>query len=158
MTFTVPKRYAFSRWISLPLCVILLSHYFMSLFCAKKSVCYHFYGRKDIPMFWENVDEFRGSGVYGMNRLNAIIHMKSPSINGESQDWIRKDEIKYGIGKVRDLQRFFDVFGIHVETQTVEKHLCRFVGRPMQKEFLPYLRKNEMGLDYDKITYRFVDK
>lgn len=93
-----------------------------------------------------------------MNRLNAIIHMSSPSVNGETKDWIRTDELKYGIGKVRDMQKFFDTFGIHVKEQRVEGHLCRFVGRPMQKEFIPFLRPNEMGLDYDKITYRFQDK
>jgi len=93
-----------------------------------------------------------------MNRLNAIIRMATPSRNGKSKEWIRTDELKYGIGRVRDLQLFFDIFGIHVKEQTVEKHLCRFVGRPMQKEFIPFLRTNEMGLDYDRITYRYVDK
>ena len=92
-----------------------------------------------------------------MNRLNAIIHMESPSVNGETKDWLRADERKYGTGRVRDLQTFFDVFGIHPEEQWVEEHLCRFVGRPMQKEFIPFLRENGMGLDYDRITYRFVD-
>ncbi|KAL7532820.1 hypothetical protein ACHAXR_004893, partial [Thalassiosira sp. AJA248-18] len=122
------------------------------------SVCYHFYGRKNVPMFWENTSTYSLSAIYGMNRLNAIIHMESPSINGETKEWMRTDEMKYGIGKVRALQQFFDIFGIHVEKQTVEKHLCRFVGRPMQKEFMPFLRTNEMGLDYDRITYRFVDQ
>lgn len=89
-----------------------------------------------------------------MKRLNAIIHMDSPSQN---TDWIRTDVMKYGIGKVRDLQLFFDVFGIHVKEQRVEANLCRFVGRPMQKEFIPSLRLNEMGLDYDKISFRFLE-
>ena len=134
------------------------NRYGYDFYSPERSVCFHFYGRKNVPMFWENQHIFRGSGVYGMNRLNAIIHMESPSINGETKDWIPTEELKYGIGKVRDLQRFFDIFGIHVKRQTVEKHLCRFVGRPMQKEFIPFLRSNEMGLDYDRITYRFVDK
>ena len=89
-----------------------------------------------------------------MSRLNAIIQMA----NGETKDWIKTDVMKYGIGEVRPLQRFFNTFGIHTETQSVEKNLCKFVGRPMQKEFLPALRSNGMGLDYEKITYRFVNK
>ncbi|KAL9187926.1 hypothetical protein ACHAXT_006304 [Thalassiosira profunda] len=129
--------------------------YGYDFYSPERSVCYHFYGRKGVPMFWDNASLYRGSGEYGMNRLNAIIHMSNPSAGG---DWIRTDEVKYGIGKVRDLQRFFDIFGIHVKEQRTEKHLCRFVGQPMQKEFIPFLRDNEMGLDYDKITYRFVDK
>ena len=70
---------------------------------------------------------------------------------------IRTDETKYGLGQVRDTKRFFETFGIHVESQTVEHHLCTFVGKPMQKKFIPYLRTNEMGLDYDKLDFIFVD-
>lgn len=106
-------------------------------------------------MFWENAQQYRSSGELGMIRLNAIIKMLPSRL--KSYKWIREDEMMYGLGKVRDVQRFFDTFGIHVETQTVEHHLCRFVGRPMQTEFMPFLRSNGMGLDYDKITYRFVD-
>jgi len=132
--------------------------YGYDFYSPEKSVCYHFYGRKGVPMFWENSSIYRGSGDYGMTRLNAIIHMTKPSINGKAKEWIHTDELKYGIGKVRDLQLFFDIFGIHVEQQKVENHLCRFVGRPMQKAFIPFLRTNEMGLDYGRITYRFVDQ
>lgn len=121
-------------------------------------MCYHYYGRKDVPLFWENQSIYRGSAEYGMNRLNAIIHMENPTKDGVPHEWLKAEELKYGLGKVRDLQRFFDTFGIHTKEQRVEKHLCRFVGRPMQKEFIPFLKKNGMGLDYDAITYRYVDK
>ena len=33
----------------------------------------------------------------------------------------------------------------------MEGHLCQFVGKPMMKVFKPALRRNRMGLDYDKI-------
>lgn len=134
------------------------NRYGYDYYSPEKAACYHFYGRKHIPLFWENTSIYSGSGKYAMNRLNAIIHMESPSINGETKEWLRTDELKYGIGKVRDLQKFFDTFGIHVKEQRVEKRLCSFVGRPMQKEFIPFLRKNEMGLDYDKITFRYKAK
>ena len=123
-------------------------------YSPEKAACYHYYHRKNIPLFWENSSTYRGSGIYGMNRLNSIIHMASHPTN----KWVHTDEIKYGLGKVRETQLFFDVFGIHIKEQRVEKHLCKFVGRPMQDEFIPALRSNAMGLDYEKITYRFVDK
>jgi hypothetical protein len=106
-------------------------------------------------MFWENTEKYKGSGYLGMNRLNSIIHMQPKTEMNRS--WIRTDEIKYGIGQVRDINQFFETFGIHVETQTVEHHLCTFVGQPMQKTFIPYLRPNRMGIDYDKLNYRFID-
>jgi len=130
--------------------------YGYDFYSPEKSVCYHYYGRQGVPMFWENVNTYRGSGSLGMNRLNAIIGMLPA--RDRDKPWIRTDAVKYGLGKARDVKRFFEVFGIHVESQTVEKHLCRFVGRPMQMEFKPYMRQNGMGLDYNRITYRFVDK
>ena len=59
---------------------------------------------------------------------------------------MHEEEQKYGIGKVRSLQR-----------QTVEQHLCRFVGKKMQNEFKPHLRSDAMGINYDKILFRFTD-
>ncbi|KAL7539967.1 hypothetical protein ACHAWF_006557 [Thalassiosira exigua] len=123
-------------------------------YSAERSVCYHFYGREGVPLFWEN-DHPRGTDTLAMRRLNSIIRM---NLDDDDVNWLRTDELKYGIGKVRNLQTFFDAFGIHVEDQEVEAHLCRFVGKPMQKEFLPSLRSNGMGIDYNNITYRFVDK
>jgi hypothetical protein len=124
-------------------------------YAAEKSVCYHYYGRKGIPMFWENTGRYRGVGDLGMTRLNAIIRMLPTRLRGK--DWIRDDDLKYGIGKVRDVQQFFDTFGIHVDKQTVEHNLCKFVGRPMQKKFIPFLRSDGMGLDYDRIDFRWEE-
>jgi hypothetical protein len=88
-----------------------------------------------------------------MKRLNSIIGMADfPTI-----EWEQKDIQKYGLGKVRKTEKFFEVFGIHVKNQTVEHHLCSFVGKPMMRVFLPALREDHMGLDYDKIDYQFVD-
>lgn len=129
--------------------------YGYDFYAAEKSVCYHYYGRKNIPMFWENTSRYRGVGELGMIRLNAIIHMLPEQLQGK--DWIRDEEVKYGLGKVRDVQQFFDTFGIHVEEQRVEHNLCKFVGRPMMKEFIPHLRKNGMGLDYDTISFRWKE-
>lgn len=88
-----------------------------------------------------------------MQRLNGIIKMIP-----EGEKYFDVDEKKYGLGNVRTTEKFFKTFGIHTDTQTVEDNLCRFVGRPMMKEFKPYLRDNGMGIDYSKITFEYVDK
>ena len=126
-------------------------------YSAERSVCYHYYGRQGVPMFWENSRDYGRAGRYGMNRLNAIIGMTPPGQDEAKSQWLRTDRVKYGMGRVRTARRFFDIFGIHTDTQTVEKHLCSFVGQPMQRMFIPFLRENGMGLDYNKITYRFKD-
>jgi Glycosyltransferase (GlcNAc) len=129
-------------------------------YAAERSVCFHMYAikeneerRKKIPLFWENANLYEGVAKQAMRRLNTIIGMA----NFPRNEW-KQDEIqKYGLGQVRTTDKFFDTFGIHVDSQTVEHHLCSFVGKPMMNEFLPALRVNRMGLDYDKINYQFKD-
>jgi len=125
------------------------------------SVCFHMYAvgenlkkRKKVPLFWEHTNLYGKVEKKAMLRLNGIIDMNPKE---DPNKWNHADEIKYGTGKVRTLQKFFDTFGIHTKEQTVEGHLCRFVGRPMQEKFLPALRSNGMGLDYDQIDYKFLD-
>ena len=80
-------------------------------------------------MFWGNTGRYRGVGELGMIRLNSIIHMLPSHM--KNKEWIQDGALKYGLGKARHVQLFFDILGIHVESQTIEKHLCKFVGRPM---------------------------
>ena len=130
-------------------------------YTPEKSVCFHMYAvgknkskRKRVKLFWEHSNLYTGAGHKAMARLLGIIRMD----NGVPPDeWTHVEEEKYGIGKVRSLQKFFDTFGIHRETQTVEPHLCRFVGRKMQKAFKPHLRKDRMGINYDEIDFEFKD-
>lgn len=75
----------------------------------------------------------------------------------DKNDFYHEDEQKYGLGKLRTPEKFYRTFGIHLNTQTVEHHLCSFVGKPMREVLSPALRENRMGLDYSKITYEFVD-
>lgn len=126
-------------------------------YAAERSVCFHMYAiaenkekRKNIHLFWENTRAYIGAELRAMKRLNGIIHFTT-----DPYDTV--DEQKYGLGKVRETQKFFETFGIHTEKQEVEQNLCKFVGKPMMKEFMPHLRPNRMGINYDEITYRFVD-
>ena len=130
-------------------------------YAAERGVCFHMYAikenaerRKKIPLFWENGSLYRRAAVPAMKRLNTLIGMA----DWPPEDWPQQDKELYSLGKVRQTSKFFKTFGIHVETQTVEKHLCRFVGRTMMKIFLPALRDNHMGIDYDKINYEFKDQ
>jgi [Skp1-protein]-hydroxyproline N-acetylglucosaminyltransferase len=129
-------------------------------YAAERSVCYHMYAikenkerRKKVPLFWENSSRYQGAGMAAMKRLNSIIGMG----DFPASEWPQDEIHKYGLGRVRATDKFFATFGIHVKEQKVEQHLCRFVGKPMMEVFLPALRSNGMGLDYDKIHYQFKD-
>jgi Glycosyltransferase (GlcNAc) len=131
-------------------------------YTAERSVAFHMYAIKEnkekrshVKLFWENTGLYPGSAVEGMKRLNAIIGMsESPD---DVLTYYKQDSDKYGLGQVRPKEWFFRLYGIHVDTKTVEDHLCTFVGRPMQNLLTPLLRANGMGLDLSKTNYAFVD-
>ena len=87
-----------------------------------------------------------------MKRLNGIIGMGDPA-----DEYFHKDEEKYGLGQARSKEKFFSLYGIHTDTKTVEQNLCTFVGKPMMQKFKPFLRKNGMGIDFDKTDFEFKD-
>jgi len=130
-------------------------------YTMEHSVCFHMYAlrenkakRKNVKLFWENSNNFNGVEAKAMKRLNGIIGMVREQ---DKNDFYHEDEQKYGLGKLRTPEKFYRTFGIHLNTQTVEHHLCSFVGKPMKEVLSPALRENRMGLDYSKITYEFVD-
>ena len=75
----------------------------------------------------------------------------------DESEWIHDDEEMYGLGKVRTTHKFFETYGIDVVKKKKEDHLCKFVGKNMHKIWKQRLRKNGMGIDYDEITYKFLD-
>jgi hypothetical protein len=128
-------------------------------YTPETSVAFHMYAikenktrRKQVKLFWENGSLYPGSAVAGMKRLNGIIGMGDPN-----DEYYHGDEEEYGLGQARNKEKFFKLYGIHTDTQTVEDHLCTFVGKPMQTMFLPHLRKNGMGLNVDEIAFEWVD-
>jgi hypothetical protein len=130
-------------------------------YTPERSVCFHMYAVRDhkeerqkVPRFWENAPLYQGVGGSAMKRLGSIIGMD----DFPRSEWTSVlDEKKYGLGEIRKPQTFFDTFGIHIERHKVEKHLCGFVGATMTNVFTPALRKNRMGMDYDKIDFKFVN-
>lgn len=128
-------------------------------YAAERSVCFHMYAikenkekRQKIKLFWENASLYLGAELKAMKRLNGIIGMGNPK-----DKYDHTDEMKYGLGKVRTTKKFFDTFGIHTETQTVEHNLCSFVGKPMMAVFHPHLRADRMGINYDEIDFEYKD-
>ena len=128
-------------------------------YTPETAIAFHMYAikenqakRKNVKLFWENANFYQGSGMAGMKRLNGIIGMGDPE-----DDYYHEEEEDYSLGHVRTKEKFFKLYGIHPETQTVEDNLCRFVGKPMQNMFKPALRANRMGLDLDTIDYEYKD-
>jgi hypothetical protein len=128
-------------------------------YTAETSVAFHIYAikgnkerRDKVKKFWENTNLYPGSAVQGMKRLNGIIGMGDPGDN-----FYEVEEKEFGLGHIRTKEKFFKLYGIHTDTKKVEDNLCKFVGKPMQAAFVPYLRDNRMGIDFSMIEFQYVD-
>mmetsp|Transcript_27252 Transcript_27252/g.46315 ORF Transcript_27252/g.46315 Transcript_27252/m.46315 type:complete len:567 (-) Transcript_27252:48-1748(-) len=131
-------------------------------YAPERSVCFHHYAegankkaRNKVPHYWEHTNIYAGAGTKAMYRLLGVVHM-NPEI--DRKEWDHTEESKYGLGGVRKPEKFYSTFGIDVLHKRTEQHLCRFVETGiMHKKFTPFLRKDGMGIDYDKINYKFKD-
>lgn len=130
-------------------------------FAPERSVCFHSYAkggnedkRNKVPHFWEHAKDFSGTGVKAMKRLLGIVNM-NPEV--PRSEWDHTDEAKYGLGGARETSKFYEVIGIDVVKKTTQRHLCQFVHNKMHKMFMKFLRPDGMGIDYDKIDFKWVD-
>ena len=137
--------------------------YGYDFYAPERSVIFHYYNsspktnRSDLNSFWENADAYEGVEARSKARLLGIIEMLRPNDDGTEMEWNDIEKKKYGIGKVRTIKKFLDTFGIHLKEKETEKHLCRFVGKPMFDMFCKHMRLDGMGIDYGKIYYQFKD-
>uniref|UniRef100_A0A7S1VJZ5 Uncharacterized protein n=1 Tax=Grammatophora oceanica TaxID=210454 RepID=A0A7S1VJZ5_9STRA len=103
--------------------------------------------------FLEHKDVDKGHELMSYKRLYGIV-----GLDGEKDpmDWANDPHELYGIGHARPLASFWNAFGIHASERITERKLCNFVqtGR-MHKLFHDHLRPDGMGLDYEKISFRF---
>jgi hypothetical protein len=132
-------------------------------------VCYHHYAespagheeRDQVPTFYENSERYKGSGIAGMKRLLAIVHMNRPDPadpTGANASYNRIEEDRYGLGGVRTPEKLLRMLGMNVEKLEMEGHLCKFVREGlMHRLFTPHLRPDGMGIDYTSIDYEWKD-
>jgi len=132
-------------------------------YAPERSVCFHHYAtgknakvRNKVKHFWENGEKYAGTGKKAMKRLLGIVHM-NPEV--DPSEWEHVDTDRYGLGGVRTAEKFYETFGIDVVKKKTQGHLCQFVMETanMHKMFTKNLRKDGMGIDYNKINFHWVD-
>ena len=138
-------------------------------YAPERNALYHYYKRPpkdpndvrvtegEVPKYWDAPNYSEEVEVLAMVRLNDIIHMTPSKGHPEvGMYWSKLEEQKYGVGSVRTPERFFDTFGIHVESQTIEMNLCMFIAvddpGSMHNFFVKRLREDGMGIDYNHLN------
>jgi hypothetical protein len=69
-----------------------------------------------VSHFWDNSAKYDGMGRKAMMRLLGIVHM-NPEV--ESKAWDHTEEVIYGLGGVRKVEKFYETFGIDVKKKTI---------------------------------------
>lgn len=144
-------------------------------YTPEHSVCFHHYAesaegqakRADVPTFWENAELYKDSGVGAMKRLLGIVHLllvhnetttPSDHASSSSSSWDHTEEDVYGLGNVRTPEQLMRLLGIDVPNLQMQGHLCQFVNRgTMHQLFVPHLRDDGMGINYDALDYQWKD-
>jgi [Skp1-protein]-hydroxyproline N-acetylglucosaminyltransferase len=130
--------------------------YGYDFYAPERSVAFHIYAikenisRRNRPKFWENETLYSGALEKSTARLNGITGLSGSA----KKEYYRVDEKKYGLGKVRDKETYFQTFGIHPNTQSVDGFLCGVVKETMHKEFSKHLRQDGMGIDYKLVDFK----
>ena len=136
--------------------------YGYDMYANEKSICFHSYAigenakkRNKVKHFWEHSNMYKGVGKKAMNRVLGVVKM-NPEVPESA--WDHTDLDKYGVGKVRELQKFYKTFGIDVVNKHAATNLCEFVQNKMHGLFSEHLRDDGMGVNYDNISFELKEK
>lgn len=124
-------------------------------YTPERNVCFDsaFNDRDSRKSFLEHKQLYSGLEDVSRRRMHWILGMETEK--EESNPPHNSNEL-FSIGKVRELSKFWNSFGIHVRERITERKLCNFVSTGnMHKVFHEHLKPDGMGLDYSKINLRF---
>ena len=128
-------------------------------YTPERSVCFHYYAskkdtkRKKVPMFWQHSNAHSGAAVESLKRLTKVIRIDPQAdydLKAMEGDKDLGEYGRFGLGRVRDPETFYDMVGIDVERRRSAKGLCKSVTRGgFHQKLKQYLREDGGGIDYD---------
>lgn len=115
-----------------------------------RPVCFHSARSDDLKSFVENKDIYKGVEKFSLRRLDDLLGLN------EDETYARDANELFGLGQGRPVSKFFTAFGIHPAEHITEHKLCNFVSNGRMHElFQTYMRDDGMGINYDRIHFRF---
>lgn len=95
------------------------------IYSPNENVVYHLYTRSDQPHIWDDKkDNKHYSDEAATNKIKALLELDSEA-PGKVPEHIKENSDKYGLGKKRTLQEYYDFAGIDVAGKTVNKNFCK---------------------------------
>mmetsp|Transcript_254 Transcript_254/g.614 ORF Transcript_254/g.614 Transcript_254/m.614 type:complete len:632 (+) Transcript_254:64-1959(+) len=139
--------------------------YGYDFYAPSRSIAYHIYAKRANKKRRNKIHKFTENQVLYGSEVKTQAYHRLVGISGTSDpapDYSHLEEERYGLGRIRSREQFFNTFGIHPQTKTIEDGLCSFVegipkdGAPtsMHTNFKPFLRYDKMGIDYSRIQFQ----
>jgi UDP-GlcNAc:polypeptide alpha-N-acetylglucosaminyltransferase len=91
------------------------------VFTPKENIIFHEYTRSEKPKIWTDNPYY--SDMDAFNKIRYLIGLDADDSKLKSEMKIDLD--KYGLGKVRTLQQYYELTGIDVKNKIVTKNFCR---------------------------------
>jgi hypothetical protein len=92
------------------------------IFNFNKNVTYHYYTRAKDPKFWDDNKQQNDSNAF--RKVKYILNLENTKLE-DLDTSLRQNVNKYGLGKERTIQQFWDFCGINWDKKEINKDFCR---------------------------------
>ena len=103
------------------------------IYTPTENVIYHLYTRSDQPHIWDDKKTYNNK--HALNKVKMLMTM-APDSGVEIPEHVLDNIDKYGLGKERSLQDYFDYAGIDLKNKKVTKQFCPHKTDPPKEDML----------------------
>jgi len=115
------------------------------IYAPSRHLAFHPYNREVAPpLFYENPYE-PSEFEQAINRMRRIAELYS------GNNYLRKNLEKYGLGNVRSILRFYEIFGIFPNEQQIVNNCKETMSGRLHDRLHVFLRKDGLGIDYEMV-------
>jgi len=116
------------------------------IFTPKENIVFHEYTRSEKPKIWTDNPYY--SDMDAFNKIRYIIGLDED--DSKLKPEMKIDIDKYGLGKARTLQQYYELTGIDIKNRSVKKNFCR-EGNVASEEDIKLSNENNWDKDENKI-------
>jgi len=110
------------------------------IFTPKENIVFHEYTRSDKPKIWTDNPYY--SDMDAFDKIRYIIGLDEN--DSKLKPEMKVDIDKYGLGKARTLQQYYELTGIDIKNRIVKKNFCREGNKASEEDIK---RSNEKNWD-----------
>jgi len=92
------------------------------IYSPTQVVVYHLYTRADQPHIWDDNKNYNDTDA--VNKVKMILDMANAAQSSIVPEYLKENIDKYGLGKKRTIQQFYDFAGIDNVNKKIYKNFC----------------------------------